>query len=151
MLTGDLFDEGKWCSPEEFAYYVSRFESLFHVDPARTRVHVMAGNHDIGFHYAVSPYLDSRFRKAFHTESVELKELDNGVPVITINSVAFEGDSCFLCTEAVKNLQKVVKKLKVTSKSQCSAHLNSRLLMIYSPGIRKEASADVPLPPVQKV
>jgi len=112
FFLGDLFDEGKWCPPDEFDYYVSRFRSLFSVDTSETRVHVMAGNHDIGFHYAVTPYLDTRFRDAFQTESVELKILENKVPVVIINSVAFEGDSCFLCSDAAKKLDKVKKKLK---------------------------------------
>ena len=111
-FAGDLFDEGKWCPPAEFDYYVQRFSSLFSVDRSRTRVHVMAGNHDIGFHYAVRPVLDQRFRKAFKTESVELKMIDK-TPVVTINSVAFEGDSCFLCSSAMKQLDKVQKKLQV--------------------------------------
>ena len=50
FVIGDLFDEGKWCPPEEFDYYVRRFQSLFYVDEAKTKIHVMAGNHDIGFH-----------------------------------------------------------------------------------------------------
>ena len=34
FFLGDLFDEGKWCPPEEFAAYVDRFHRLFAVDPA---------------------------------------------------------------------------------------------------------------------
>ncbi len=66
----------------------------------------MAGNHDIGFHYAVSPYLDQRFRAAFRTRSVRLVRL-KGVAFVLINSVAFEGDGCFLCAEAALALVKV--------------------------------------------
>lgn len=111
FFLGDLFDEGKWCPPEEFDYYVTRFQSLFSVAP-QTTIHVMAGNHDIGFHYAVTPYLDTRFREAFHTESVQLKILDDDIPVVIINSVAFEGDSCFLCKSTSRLLAKIEKKLK---------------------------------------
>ncbi len=67
---------------------------------------VVAGNHDIGFHYAVSPYLDQRFRAAFRTRSVRLVRLKS-VPFVLINSVAFEGDGCFLCAEAAQALVKV--------------------------------------------
>ena len=108
-----MFDEGKWCPPEEFEYYVSRFHSLFSVDPDTTTIHVMAGNHDIGFHYAVTPYLDKRFKEAFQTESVQLKFLDDKIPIVLINSVAFEGDSCFLCRSTSKRLDKVTETLKV--------------------------------------
>ena len=91
---------------------MARFHSLFSVGP-HTKVHVMAGNHDIGFHYAVTPYLETRFREAFRTESVQLKILDDDIPVVIINSVAFEGDSCFLCKSTAKLLEKVERKLKV--------------------------------------
>lgn len=49
MFLGDLFDEGEWSSDRQFANYVSRFQELFPVPPD-TQMHVVAGNHDIGFH-----------------------------------------------------------------------------------------------------
>jgi metallophosphoesterase superfamily enzyme len=49
-LSGDLLDEGKWCSNEEFRYHVKRFKKMFEV-PSGTDVYVVDGNHDIGFHY----------------------------------------------------------------------------------------------------
>ena len=68
---------------------------------------------DLGFHYAVTPYLDHRFNEAFQIESVQLKVL-NKVPFVIINSVAFEGDSCFLCSEAKEKLKMVESRLKVS-------------------------------------
>jgi metallophosphoesterase superfamily enzyme len=50
LFEGDLFDEGDWVSRQYFDEYVTRFESLFAVS-AETEVFVVAGNHDIGFHY----------------------------------------------------------------------------------------------------
>lgn len=50
FLLGDLFDEGKWCAEDEFNDYVDRFHKLFRV-PEGTSMHVVVGNHDIGFHY----------------------------------------------------------------------------------------------------
>ena len=64
-----------------FDYYVRRFECLFYEDRARTEIHVMAGNHDIGFHYAITPYLDRRFREAFSTVAVQYKVI-KGVPIV---------------------------------------------------------------------
>jgi metallophosphoesterase superfamily enzyme len=59
FFLGDVFDEGKWCDDDEFAAYRRRFSTLFATrDPQK--VVVVAGNHDIGFHYAVTPYLNSR-------------------------------------------------------------------------------------------
>ena len=49
-FSGDLLDEGKWCSNEEFRYHVKRFKKMFEV-PSGTDVYVVDGNHDIGFHY----------------------------------------------------------------------------------------------------
>ena len=144
-VTGDLFDEGKWCPPAEFESYVARFRSLFRVDTSKTRVHVMAGNHDIGFHYAVNPYLDSRFREAFNTKAVQLSVLENTIPIVRINSMAFEGDSCFLCKEAKKNLEIVKKKLQVFFDIICQI-LSRVVVEFHSP-----ANIDVTLPTLQNI
>lgn len=50
FFPGDLFDEGKWCSQQEFNDYVQRFFKLFEV-PEGTTMYCVVGNHDIGFHY----------------------------------------------------------------------------------------------------
>jgi len=109
FFLGDLFDEGLWCPPAEFEYYVQRFHSLF-PSGKDTRIHVVPGNHDMGFHYALSPYLDKRFKSAFNTKAVQLKVI-NKVPFVLINSMAFEGDDCFLCKPAVKALKALEQKL----------------------------------------
>ena len=49
-ISGDLFDEGKWCSDLEFEHYVERFNKMFR-HPDGTQLEVVVGNHDIGFHY----------------------------------------------------------------------------------------------------
>merc|ERR1719239_1982327 len=86
FFLGDLFDEGLWCPPAEFDYYVKRF------------------------HSALSPYLDKRFKTAFKTKAVQLKVIDH-VPFVMINSMAFEGDDCFLCKPAVKAVRELKEKL----------------------------------------
>jgi len=50
VASGDLFDEGKWCSDSEFQRYVSKFHKMFHT-PSTTQLYAVVGNHDIGFHY----------------------------------------------------------------------------------------------------
>ncbi len=110
VFLGDLFDEGKWCGPQEFSGYLSRFEELFAVDPGRTDVRVVAGNHDVGFHYAVTPYLSSRFERAFGAPPVDLFSY-KGVTFVAVNSVAMEGDKCFLCEDAKKRLKEVSERL----------------------------------------
>lgn len=49
-ILGDVFDEGLWCSGLEFNDYVERFHSLFAI-PKETKMYVVVGNHDVGFHY----------------------------------------------------------------------------------------------------
>lgn len=49
-FTGDLLDEGQYVGEADFESYVSRFHSLFST-PKETQVHVVPGNHDMGFHY----------------------------------------------------------------------------------------------------
>ena len=50
LFAGDLFDEGKWCSDQEFENHVARFKKMFrHADSIDLQV--VAGNHDLGFHY----------------------------------------------------------------------------------------------------
>ena len=49
LFSGDLFDEGKWCSDEEFKYHVERFKKMFRVS-SNNKLQVVVGNHDIGFH-----------------------------------------------------------------------------------------------------
>ena len=41
------------------------------MDPASTEVRVVIGNHDVGFHYAVTPFLENRFERAFDVSSVD--------------------------------------------------------------------------------
>ena len=53
-------------------FFIFRFHSLF-PSGKDTRIHVVPGNHDMGFHYALSPYLDKRFKSAFNTKAVQLK------------------------------------------------------------------------------
>jgi hypothetical protein len=90
------------------------------VDEAVTKVHVLPGNHDMGgvwkgywawsrspgFHHVVSPFLNKRFKAAFKTKSVQLKVIQ-GLPFVTINSMAFEGDGCFLCKPAKQAIHKL--------------------------------------------
>jgi len=50
IITGDLLDNGKVCSREEFSGHVERFKRMFRTPHDTQRV-IVAGNHDMGFHY----------------------------------------------------------------------------------------------------
>lgn len=51
LISGDLIDEGKWSTREEFFTYADRFYSLFGADD-KVKLYAIVGNHDVGFHYA---------------------------------------------------------------------------------------------------
>ncbi|XP_063843758.1 metallophosphoesterase 1-like isoform X1 [Scylla paramamosain] len=110
IFLGDLFDEGKWCQPEEFVEYVARFHKLFAV-PEDADVLVAVGNHDIGFHYSVNPYLLDRFQHTFDVGPVKLVQIA-GVTFIILNSMAMEGDECFLCKPAKNKVKVISRQLK---------------------------------------
>lgn len=115
FFLGDLTDEGKWCSDQEWETTVQRFHSMFAV-PSETQLYVLAGNHDIGFHYDVSDGRLKRFEQSFQTPHVRLINIDDHrIQFVLINSVAFEGDQCRLCQRAEKELDDIVQQLNYKS------------------------------------
>lgn len=112
FVLGDIFDEGLWSSEKEFNSYVTRFHSLFRV-PSGTEIFVVVGNHDIGFHYGISPYLHERFARSFNAPSVRLLSVE-GVHFVLVNSMAMEGDGCFLCRPAELQVNKIAARLQCT-------------------------------------
>lgn len=89
VFLGDVFDEGKWCSDDEFQRYLHRFYDLFQMGDDQ-ELRVVAGNHDMGFHYAVTPHLKRRFQDAFESPSVE-RFVAKGVQFVSVNSMAMQG------------------------------------------------------------
>ncbi|XP_076670855.1 per1-like protein PGAP5 [Andrena cerasifolii] len=110
FVLGDLFDEGQWCSSAEFDQYVQRFHSIFSV-PENTHLYIVAGNHDIGFHYAITPYLNQRFINGLKAQSVKRVSI-KGNHFVLLNSMALEGDGCFLCHSTEITLNKIAAHLK---------------------------------------
>ncbi|XP_015115341.1 metallophosphoesterase 1 isoform X2 [Diachasma alloeum] len=110
FVLGDVFDEGLWCGSSEFETYVKRFNSLFAV-PQNTYIYIVAGNHDMGFHYSITPYLNQRFMNAMRSPSVKRVTI-RGNHFVLVNSMAMEGDGCFLCRPAEVALNKIAKHLK---------------------------------------
>ncbi|XP_011054442.1 PREDICTED: metallophosphoesterase 1 isoform X4 [Acromyrmex echinatior] len=109
FVLGDVFDEGKWCGSAEFEYYIKRFHSLFYV-PKDTRIYVVAGNHDMGFHYAITPYRNQRFINGMKSPNVRRLSLRDNHFVL-INSMALEGDGCFLCRPTEIAVNKIASEL----------------------------------------
>ncbi|XP_071520810.1 metallophosphoesterase 1 isoform X2 [Panulirus ornatus] len=131
IFLGDIFDEGKWCRPEEFVEYMARFHDLFYV-PEDSHVLVAVGNHDVGFHYSISPYLVNRFQRAFDVGPVDLMQIE-GVTFIIINSMALEGDNCFLCQPALNKIKIISKQLSCAAGDrEACKHWQSHALKQYS-------------------
>ncbi|XP_026924264.1 metallophosphoesterase 1 isoform X3 [Acinonyx jubatus] len=89
FILGDIFDEGKWSSPQAWADDVERFQKIFR-HPHHVLLKVVAGNHDIGFHYHF----------------------------VMVNSVALEGDGCNLCSEAEAEIIEISHKLNCSREQE---------------------------------
>ncbi|XP_024879782.1 metallophosphoesterase 1 isoform X3 [Temnothorax curvispinosus] len=150
FVLGDVFDEGQWCGSMEFEYYIKRFHSLFHV-PKDTHIYVVAGNHDMGFHYAITPYRNQRFIHGLKSPSVRRLSLRDNHFVL-INSMALEGDGCFLCRPTEIAVNKIAKDLKCARKigNDCR---NASAISRYSRPILLQVSLPtiIPLSDVSRI
>lgn len=117
FVLGDLFDEGNWVNQNEFQEYCERFQKLFYT-PKETSLYSLAGNHDIGFHYNTNPTLVNRFDKFFNSSGVDLISR-RGVHFVSIDSMAMEGDGCFLCDKAERLLRKISERFKCSKVGNC--------------------------------
>jgi len=114
FVLGDLTDDGQWCTDYEWNETVQRFKTLFSIS-SNTRLYVLAGNHDIGFHYEVTDGHLKRFERSFQTSDVRLVTIEeDNIHFILINSMAFEGDQCRLCERAENQLNDIINKLNRT-------------------------------------
>ncbi|KAK2496019.1 LOW QUALITY PROTEIN: hypothetical protein MC885_003395 [Smutsia gigantea] len=107
FILGDVFDEGKWSSAQAWADDVERFQKMFR-HPRHVQLKVVAGNHDIGFHYQMSTYKIKRFEKVFNPGRLFSWK---GINFVMVNSVALEGDGCTICSEAEAELIEISHKL----------------------------------------
>ncbi|KAL4227147.1 Metallophosphoesterase 1 [Mactra antiquata] len=110
FILGDLLDNGKVCSKEEFDYHVSRFKTMFST-PTGTHTEIVVGNHDVGFHYMMTDMKHNRFKTAFDAPSVRTVTIRD-VTFILINSMAMEGDGCHLCDDAEEKIREIKWQLK---------------------------------------
>uniref|UniRef100_A0A8C8ZLJ1 Metallophosphoesterase 1 n=1 Tax=Prolemur simus TaxID=1328070 RepID=A0A8C8ZLJ1_PROSS len=115
FILGDVFDEGKWSSPQAWADDVERFQKMFR-HPSHVQLKVVAGNHDIGFHYEMTTYKVKRFKKVFKPERLFSWK---GVNFVVVNSVALEGDGCTLCSKEEAELLAVSHRLNCSREVGC--------------------------------
>ncbi|XP_038664595.1 metallophosphoesterase 1 [Scyliorhinus canicula] len=105
FVLGDLFDEGKWSSPEDFKDDVQRFQMMFKHSP-NTELFVVVGNHDIGFHYEMDLYKLQRFEEVFNFTSAKVVT-KKGINFVLVNSIALQGDGCSICEKVEKDLHQL--------------------------------------------
>ncbi|XP_070369562.1 metallophosphoesterase 1 isoform X4 [Equus asinus] len=117
FILGDIFDEGKWSSSQAWADDVKRFQKMFR-HPQHVQLKVVAGNHDIGFHYQMNTYKIKRFEKVFNPERLFSWK---GINFVMVNSVALEGDSCNICSEAEAELIEISHKLNCSREEHRSS------------------------------
>ena len=114
FIIGDITNDGDHCSDGEWNRTIERFHSMFFTG-SKEKLYVLPGNHDIGWHYSVSESRLKRFEESFQTPHVRLVTLDDHqVHFILINSMAFEGDHCRLCSRAERELNEVIMELNQT-------------------------------------
>lgn len=111
----------------KWVYYEKRVKDLFYTDGANLLV--IAGNHDIGFHYDINDMKLERFNKSYNTKYISLvhsngKRMD--VNFILVNSMALENDNCKFCKETQKELKRLNKTLTCLKYSNCT-RLNNRV------------------------
>lgn len=62
--------------------------------------------------FRISPYLNQRFVSAFNAPAVQLITI-RGNHFVLVNSMALEGDGCFLCKPAEQQLSQIECKFIV--------------------------------------
>uniref|UniRef100_A0A8C3X2X1 Metallophosphoesterase 1 n=1 Tax=Catagonus wagneri TaxID=51154 RepID=A0A8C3X2X1_9CETA len=107
FILGDVFDEGKWSSPQAWADDVGRFRRMFR-HPPRVQLRAVAGNHDVSFHYQMNTYKIKRFERVFNPERLFSWK---GINFVMANSMALEGDGCAICSGEEAELMEISRRL----------------------------------------
>ncbi|KAL1006394.1 hypothetical protein UPYG_G00071840 [Umbra pygmaea] len=118
FILGDIFDEGKWSSPEDWEEDVRRFKQIFR-HPSDMELIVIIGNHDIGFHHEMNWYKLERFERVFNDTSARIIT-KKGVNFVLVNSMAMHGDRCSICEHVENELYSLSHALNCTMQSQWS-------------------------------
>ncbi|XP_038076572.1 metallophosphoesterase 1-like [Patiria miniata] len=124
FILGDLTDEGKWASDQEFGETVERFNNMFKVGE-NIEFHVVVGNHDIGFHESVTKIKLERFQEMFDIPPVKILTIKDNVFVL-VNSMAMHGDGCFMCSPAMDKLRWASERLNCTRYGSPSGRANEK-------------------------
>ena len=109
FVLGDLTDEGKWASDGEFDATIQRFWKMFY-HHGDVEFHIVAGNHDMGFHDYVSEKLRRRFDIKFKSSSVKIITI-KGNTFVLVNSMTMHLDRCTICSPATEELRRASMQL----------------------------------------
>ncbi|XP_067107629.1 metallophosphoesterase 1-like [Osmerus mordax] len=113
FILGDIFDEGKWSTPENWQEDVRRFNHIFR-HPNNTELIGIIGNHDIGFHHEMSWSKLERFEKVFNFTSASVITR-KAVNFILVNSMALHGDHCPICQAVETQLYRISQALNCSA------------------------------------
>ena len=85
---------------------MKRAKELFYLH-GKTKLLVVVGNHDIGYHYDMTERKIERFNKSFRSQFVDLHQPNEikGVHFLIVNSMALQDDGCSFCNKTQKQLK----------------------------------------------
>eukprot|EP00124_Ichthyophonus_hoferi_P004208 Ihof_evm2s437 gene=Ihof_evmTU2s437 len=107
FILGDLFDEGKWATEDDWEDTFKRFKRIFNHPPEVTIIPVI-GNHDVGFHYQMDEWNVHRYERDIGP-SVAYRSV-KGIDFMLINSMALK-DDCALCEANKKKFYQAKSEL----------------------------------------
>jgi hypothetical protein len=119
VILGDLTDEGKWCSNQEWEYYTERANQVFSTSTFDTKLFVLVGNHDVGFHYNIDDNKIERFNRSFTRQLVHLETVANDQHFVFVNSMALLNDGCKFCRKALIQLKQINTTLNCMKTKAC--------------------------------
>ncbi|KAJ1858068.1 hypothetical protein LPJ73_001955 [Coemansia sp. RSA 2703] len=92
VMLGDLMDGGREWNDKQWEQEYRRYQSIFNLrDPRNTRVHSMAGNHDIGIGNTVVRGALARFHARVGPTNVLLEDL-GGHDLVLLDTLTLEND-----------------------------------------------------------
>ncbi len=93
---------------------------LFYTDE-NTKLLVVVGNHDVGFHYDIIEHKIERFNRSFKGQYVQLiqPEKRNDINLIVLNSMSLENDKCKFCEATQRQLKHLNKSLNCLKAKEC--------------------------------
>ncbi|XP_045483240.1 metallophosphoesterase 1-like [Harmonia axyridis] len=130
FILGDVLDQGMHCNLKDFDNLVQRFERMFSL-PNRTKMYVVPGNRDIGYHHQIDVDQNKDFADGLKSPLVQhLMVKKNNF--ILLNSMTLGDDSCSLCSVVEEKLAEIEKRLKCSQEEYRGTCDQNLTMPIYS-------------------